>query len=172
MSPETIDLILAALLLFFSIKGLMTGFIRSVVSLLAVVVAWLMAAAMPELTGVFFQYFIPPSSPSFPLATRIGTWVVAFAVVQGIGFLLTGLMEKIGMGWLNKLAGLALGVVTGVLVGCIPLFIIYSIPQLYHWPVVQSTIKASFFLSNYTPVVRSFVRPPRKPSAPKPRPRG
>lgn len=166
MSPETIDLILGAVLAGFTLKGLFTGFIRSVVSLIAVVVAWMAAGAMPALTAVFFRYLVDPASPQFPLVTRIGTFVLAFAVVQLIGFLLTGLMEKIGMGWFNKLGGLLLGAVTGVLVGCIPIFLIYSIPPLYHWAPVQQTLKESRMLSAYTPIVRRFMRPPAKPRQP------
>lgn len=163
MSAGTVDFVLALVLLFFTLKGFITGFIRSVVTIVAVLAAWVLTAAAPNMTAFALRYIVDPHAPEFPLVVHIATFILVFAVVQAAGFLITGLFEKIGLGPLDKIAGLALGLATGVFMGCIPLFLIYAIPAVYHWAPTQATIKHSVFLKAYTPIVRSFARPPAKP---------
>lgn len=163
MSPATIDFVLAAILVVFAFKGFATGFIRSLVSIAAVFGAWFFTAAFPAFTAPVLAYMTPPGDPAFALVARITTWIVAFVAVQAAGFLITGLLENMGLSGADKLAGLALGALTGVVIGCLPLFFVSAIPQLYHWQPVQETIRDSFFLSAYTPVVRTFVPAPARP---------
>lgn len=163
MSPGFIDVLLGGALAFFALKGLFTGLVKSLVTIVAVVVAWFAMNTFPLLTAPVLGMFMNPQDPAFLLAAKVATLIVAYMVVQLVGFFVTGLIERVGLSPVDKLGGLALGVATGVLFGCLPLVAIYSIPQLYHWDKTQSTIAQSFFLSRYTPIVRNFVKPPAQP---------
>ena len=53
-------------------------------------------------------------------------------------------------------------VATGVLVGCLPLFVIFAVPAIYQWQPVQHLLKESFFLKTYAPLAAQVVPPPKK----------
>ena len=164
MSPGFIDLALISVLAGFTMKGFFTGFFRSVVSIAAVVLAWLAAALMPLLSAPVVALWMPPTDLAFPFAARIATWVAVFGGIQLVGFLLATMIKKTGLGGADRVAGLALGLATGVFIGCLPIAAIYSVPQLYHWAPTQAVLKQSTMLKAYTPIVQAFLKPPAKPS--------
>lgn len=160
MSPSTVDLFLGIALAFFAIKGFFTGLVKTVVSLLAVVVAWFLASHSPDLIGPAIRWAVEPSSPAYPLVTRLLTWIAAFLVVQLIGSVISkGLNESVLSG-ADKIGGLLLGIATGVLVGCLPLFVINAVPALGNWAPTKSLVAHSFFLHTYQPIAAKIV-PPR-----------
>lgn len=158
-----IDFILGLILLGFTLKGLMSGLVRTVVTVAAVGAAWFVSSTQPLLAGPLVAHFTGTESLFFPLAARLTTWVGAFAAVQIVGFFVVGLFERIGLGGADRVGGFLLGAATGVAVGCLPLFVIYAIPPLYHWDKTQQTIEQSLLLRAYTPVVRLFTQVPPKP---------
>ncbi|MDB5097138.1 MAG: hypothetical protein JWM80_1559 [Cyanobacteria bacterium RYN_339] len=164
MSPGFIDLMLFIVLVAFSIKGWSTGFIRTVVTLLAVIGGWILSGMVPDLTGGFIHYNIPESSIYFHVATRITTYMLTFAAVQVAGFTITGLIENIKLGTLDKFVGVALGIATGVLVGCFVVSTFYVKPATYWSPAGQRYLKNSMFFKAYSPMVSKFVHKPRKPA--------
>ena len=161
MSPSTVDLFLGIALAFFAIKGFFTGFLKTIVSLLAVLVAWFFASQMPGLSAPLIGWAVEASSPAFPLVTRLITWIGASLVVQLVGSMLSKTLNESGLSGADKLAGLALGAATGVLVGCLPLFVINAVPALHNWDQTRSLVAHSFFLRTYQPIAAKIV-PPRK----------
>lgn len=164
LSPGFIDMMMFFILVAFTLKGGLTGFIRSVVTILAVAGAWILSGMFPELTGFIVQYSVPKASPYYPIIVRVFTFVFLWIGIQCLGFLATGLIEKIGLGTADKFVGLVLGVFTGVAVSCLPIAIIFSVPALYHSAPIQRYFQKSFFMKTYHPVVKNFIRVPRKPS--------
>ena len=158
-----IDFILGLILAGFALKGLLTGLVRTVVTIAAVAAAWLVSSMEPMLAAPLVALFAEPEAPFFPLVVRLTTWVGAFAAVQIAGHFIAGFFEKAGLGGADRLGGLLLGAATGVAVGCLPLFVIYAIPPLYHWEKTQEAIAQSTLLTAYTPIVRMVVQPPPKP---------
>jgi membrane protein required for colicin V production len=170
MSPGFIDLALVSILAGFTMKGFFTGFFRSVVSIAAVVLAWLAATLMPLLSAPVVQMWMPPTDMAFPFAARALTWVTVFFGIQLVGYFLGMLIKKTGLGGADRFAGLALGAATGVVIGCLPLAGVYAMPQLYHWAPTQHLLKQSVMLKAYAPVVQIFIQPPgasKTPPAPK-----
>lgn len=162
MSPTTVDLILGAALFVFAFKGFFTGLIKSVVSLGAVLIAWFMASSMSHVVAPAISWALPPEAPGFPLVARIVTWIGAYLVVQLVGSVIAKTVNDGGLGPVDKLGGLVLGAATGVLVGCLPLLVIFAVPAIYHWPPVQQLVKESYFLQAYTPIASQIVPPPKK----------
>lgn len=161
LSSGFIDLVLAIVFISFSMKGYITGFIRSVVTLVAVIIAFGLSAAMPTLLAPALKYSISPASAQFLVLNRIAAFIVIFLVAQGIGFLATGLLEKIGLGTADKAVGALLGIVTAIMVGCLPGIAIYQSPAAFHNPANQKYFKSSFFMRTYHPLVKSVARPPK-----------
>lgn len=162
MNAGTVDLILAAALAVFALKGLMTGFVRSVFSVGAIVLAWAVSALHPELTAGALTWAFGASGPALALASRIVTWIVVYAAAQALAFLLTGLLEKIGLGGLDKLAGLMIGAAAGILVGALPLALIQSVPAFARFEPVQAVVRQSIMLNLYKPIVALAVAPPAR----------
>ncbi|HEY9722777.1 MAG TPA: CvpA family protein [Oscillatoriaceae cyanobacterium] len=147
MSPGTVDLVLFALLLFFSVKGFLTGFVRAAVSLVAVGGAWAAMRAWPSALAPMLHQWVDPHSGAFPLVSQLATFVVAFFVLQLLGWIVAGLVNRLGLGFLDRLAGLALGIVTGLLVGCVPILVIEAVPPLAQWAPAKQLVAQSIFLS-------------------------
>jgi membrane protein required for colicin V production len=164
MSPSTIDLFLGIALAFFAIKGLFAGLLKTVVSLVAVIAAWMLSGPLAGVVGPMIKWAITPDNPAFNLTERLIVWVAVFIVVQLIGSMLSKTLNETGLSGVDKIAGLALGVATGVLVGCLPLFVINAVPALHDWAPVKSAVKQSFFLRTYAPIAAKVV-PPRRHKA-------
>jgi membrane protein required for colicin V production len=162
MSPTTVDLILGVALFLFAFKGFATGLIKSVVSLAAVLIAWFLSSSMSHVVAPALTWVLPPEAPGLPLVARIVTWIGAFLVVQLVGSMIAKSVNDSVLGGLDKLGGLILGAATGVLVGCLPLFVIFAVPAIYHWQPVQHVLKESFFLKTYAPLAAQVVPPPKK----------
>gem|GEM_PF-5559979 len=164
VSPLFVDTLMLCLLVGFAIKGFMAGFIRSVVSMFAIFIAWHMSAAMPTVLSFMLAYALKPADTFYGVVNRIVAFFFFFAVVQIAGFVATGLLEKAKLGTFNRALGLILGVTTGVVVGSLPICCVYRLPPVYQMEAVQSLFKRSFFLRTYEPVAANFVpRPPRRP---------
>jgi uncharacterized membrane protein required for colicin V production len=165
MSPGFVDLMLFLVLISFTIKGWVTGFIRSVVTVAAVCGGWFLSGMIPDLTSPILVYSIPLNSPYHDIATRITTFILAFGLCQVGGFTLTGLIENIKMGSADKIVGLGLGIFTGVMAGSMVVSIFFTHPDAYYAPAGQRYLKSSLFFKSYVPMVTKFVKKPRRPSA-------
>jgi uncharacterized membrane protein required for colicin V production len=161
MSPSTVDLFLGIALAVFAIKGFFTGMVKTVVSFLAVVIAWFIASHSPDVIGPAIHWAIEPSNPAYPLVTRVITWIGVYLVVQLIGSMLSKGLNESGLSGADKIGGLLLGIATGVLVGCLPLFVINAVPALYNWAPTKSLVAHSFFLHTYQPIASKIVPPHR-----------
>ena len=164
MSPGFIDLMMLIIFVTFTVKGWSTGFIRSVVTMVAVVAGWMLSGLAPDITGGFLHYSIPESSAYYHVATRIFTFIFAFAAMQVVGFTITGLIENIKLGTVDKWVGVLVGVMTAVLVSCFVVSTFFARPAVYWSPAGQRYIKSSMAFKAYAPMVTKFVHKPRKPA--------
>lgn len=163
LSPGFIDGLLFFVLFGFAMKGYVTGFIRSVVTLVAVLIAIGASAALPTIAAPMLGYSVSPNSAQFLVVNRMASFLIFFGVAQSVGFLATGLLEKIGLGTADKFVGAVLGIATGVIVGCLPGLAIYASPVAFHNKANQRYFKSSFFMKAYQPIVKSMARAPKPP---------
>jgi uncharacterized membrane protein required for colicin V production len=164
LSPGFIDGFLLLVLAGFAAKGWITGFIRSTITLIAVIGGWILSGMVPMLMGPMLHYSVPTSSPFHAVITRIATFMLMFCLVQAGGFAITGLIENIRMGSLDKFVGLALGVLAGVLAGCFIVSTFFTHPTAYWSPAGKRYESSSMLFKAYAPMVRKFVRVPHNPS--------
>lgn len=161
-SPVWADLLALALILGFATKGFWLGIIRSVASLVAVVASWGMANFFPKAALPVLLWFGEPNPLLGPWVAKLLTFALTFVAIQLGAFFLTGLFEKVGLGPVNKALGAMLGVVTGVLVGCLPIAAVHALPPLYRSAPVQALAKRSIAWQQYSPMVALVVKPPAK----------
>ena len=90
---------------------------------------------------------------------RLVSFWLFFALAQAAGFLATGLLEKIGLGTMDKVVGVALGVITGVFVGCVPGVAIYQSATAYAFKPNQRLFKSSVLMRSYQPIVKTLTKP-------------
>lgn len=164
LTPGFVDFCFFLFLVAFIAKGWITGFIRSVITFVAVVVGWILSGMVPELMGPIIQYSVHYGSPYHSVVARMFTYFLVFGLVQAAGFTITGLIENIKLGTVDKFVGLCLGVATAVVFNCFLVSIWYTHPAAYWSEAGQIYVSQSFGFKKFGPMVKKFVRPPHKPA--------
>ena len=113
-----LDYILAITLISSVIAGLMKGLARTVVGIITVVAALVVASWTYGVAGGFVREYV-----SWPgLANFIG-FAVVFSVIllagEIIGRLLAKMLKWMGLGWLDRILGAGAGLVRGLLIAIV-----------------------------------------------------
>ncbi len=111
---NVVDIAILLLVIFSAVQGFRSGLIRSVFSLLGLIAG----IAVANWHYMRFVNDLMPWLHSKALAEAVSFCLVALSVmlVAGLlGLLLKGVIHGIGLGWLDKLAGLAFGLLRGAL---------------------------------------------------------
>ncbi len=133
-----IDIVLAAVIGVSALFGLMRGFIGALASLLAWLLAgwaafhygatlagWLAEGRTPDATELFGGYAL--------------CFIGVMIVVGLIGWLVRTLVKAIGLSPLDRMLGLALGLVRGAFVACV-LVVLMAFTQLPRQPAWQNSV--------------------------------
>jgi uncharacterized membrane protein required for colicin V production len=117
-----IDLIMAAVLLSFVIRGLMRGFFRELFSLVGLFLGLWIALLKFIPLGEWLQKRVPLTEPlPFHLAF-LAIFLGVSLVASLVGYLLHKTAKGIFIGWLDAVAGLGFGFVKGVMILTVLLF--------------------------------------------------
>ncbi len=131
---NAIDLILLLVIAASALLGLMRGFVGVVASL----VAWLAATWCAFRYGGHIAFLL--SSDGQPGATGLlAGYALAFfgvlVAVSLVGWMMRKLLQSVGLSGLDRMLGLAVGVLRGVLVACVLVLLMAfsSLPQEPAW---------------------------------------
>jgi membrane protein required for colicin V production len=120
-----LDLVLAGVIGISTVTGLMRGFVRIGIGLAATVIGFLAASWFYPVAGAWAQ----PYTSSRGVANFVGYLIVFFGVLVA-GALLSRALAKffqwIGLSWLDRLGGGALGLIRGVLISFVIVLMISS----------------------------------------------
>ena len=112
-----IDITVYIILFLFFILGLSRGLVRQVFSIAAIIGGIIAAIIFYD---VFALMFIQDNLVNNESIANVGAFLivgfVAYLIIQILGWLTTKLLGSIKLGWLNRFAGAALGIVIGVIV--------------------------------------------------------
>ncbi len=115
---NALDIGLMVLAGFLFVLGLMKGFVRLLVMILALVVAFALASRFHEAVAGHLSLLRAPVE-----VLRLLAYLVIFlgAMLAGglIGWLLRNLVKAAMLGWADRLAGAAVGVVAALLLGAL-----------------------------------------------------
>ncbi len=147
MTFSIIDIVIAAILLLFLVRGFAQGFLLEAASVVGVLVGFLLARTYSEPFGIFLQDFIPETS----------AYVLAFALIVIGGMLGCGLLArflrivlKIALaGWIDRILGAVFGLSKGALLVSICIYI-------YHGLTKKLIVEDSLFLPYYNQVINAI----------------
>jgi len=121
------DIIIFAILGFFSISGLRRGFIEEIGRLVSFSASFISASKFHHLAFPFLENYIDDHilviSTSYLLV-----FIIIFIVITTVIKIVQKFVEFVLLGWLNRLLGLLLGLLKGFLIISLLLFVIESIP--------------------------------------------
>jgi membrane protein required for colicin V production len=121
-------LIVAVVLLGFAIRGLMRGFFRELLSLAGLFLGLWVALLKFVPLGEWLQHRLPLTEP---LPFHVAFWAIFLGislVANIVGFFLHRVAKGLLMGWLDAIAGLGFGVVKGVMILTVLLFLVGYLP--------------------------------------------
>ncbi|SKA04781.1 CvpA family protein [Selenihalanaerobacter shriftii] len=146
-----LDFGIIVVLIISILRGYQIGLIRQVISIIALIIAFYIAATQYQLVSVYFTENVSLTKPiadviSFALIT------IAFsAVINIIGYLLSKLTGLLLLSMLDGLGGSIIGLAKGFLVVYILLILINRMPFATIEDSIQTSIFADKFLA-LTPV--------------------
>lgn len=124
MTINILDLILLIPLLFFGYQGYKRGLIIEVASLAALVIGLYAAFFFSDFAAEMLNSLFTMSEKYVAVLAFIITFIVVLFLVVSLGKILQKFVDILLLGFLNKLAGAAFGVLKGALLLSILIFVI------------------------------------------------
>ena len=104
------DIIIAALLIFGFVRGIMKGLFVEVASLVALIGGVYGAIHFSYFLGDFLKEYVSWSEEYISLAAFAGTFIIIIIIIALLGKVLTKLADFAALGILNKILGGVFGV--------------------------------------------------------------
>lgn len=137
-----LDIIIAILLILFAIGGFKNGIIREAFSLVAFAVGIYGAIKLSDIVGKWIgnTFNINPEWTS--VIAFIIVFIALAMLINWLGGLLAGLIEKLNLGFIDKLGGIVFGVAKGfLLVGvCILLLDFFGIKDVLNKKTRENSV--------------------------------
>ena len=154
MSLNYIDYIIIALLVLFIILGYRKGIIIGLATIAALILGIYAAVHFSNYLDATLMAHLHPSRTWLPIISFSITFVLVVIVVMIVAKLTEKLVDVVGMGFFNHLGGAVLGLVKGVILVSILLFLFKSFDPKEKW-LTEKDKKGSYF---YTRVAEVFPK--------------
>ena len=113
---NTLDIILLVPLVYFAYNGFAKGFIITLAMLAGLLLGLYAAIHFSEYSTTLLQDHLNFHSGNIRMISYIFTFIIVLVLVYLLGQFLTGVVKTTGLGFINRLAGLFLGLVKGLLI--------------------------------------------------------
>ncbi len=113
---STLDIIILIPLAYFAFKGFTKGFIITLAMLAGLLLGLYAAVHFSEYTATALTNTFHMQSSNIRVISYLVTFVVVLVLVYLLGQFLTGVVKTTGLGIVDRLAGLLLGVAKGLLI--------------------------------------------------------
>ena len=123
-----IDIIISLLLLYFMVNGARKGFIKEISRIIAILSGIYFANKMGEICIPYIEPYINYE----PLLYTVSYFTVFIIIVFIIGIIAASIQkffEFILLGWLNRLLGVLIGLLKGLIVVSLVIFTLEKFPQ-------------------------------------------
>jgi membrane protein required for colicin V production len=127
------DILVLGFLALFVINGFRKGFIISLAGLAALVLGIYLAVNFSNYIQDILRENLRPSQTWLPILSFTITFLLVAILVLVVGKLLEKVIDLVGLGIFNKIAGALLGLVKGVIFASIILFVLYSADKKQKW---------------------------------------
>jgi membrane protein required for colicin V production len=152
-----IDILILAFIGLFVIYGFRKGFIISLASIVSLVLGIYAAIHFSNYLDAVIMERLEPSKEWLPL---LSFTIIFFAVVIVV-FIVARLLEKVidvvGMGFLNRLGGALLGLIKGILLASIILFIVAKADPGQEW-ITKKDKQDSWLIKNVSAVFPEVMK--------------
>lgn len=119
-----IDVILGATIAISALVGIVRGFLKEVLSLLAWVVAAYVAYTFSDMVAQeYIRKFISDNLISY-IAAFGGIFLSVLFVIGLLNLLISQVLKNTGLGFIDRFLGLVLGIVRGVLIAALMVFML------------------------------------------------
>lgn len=147
-----LDIVLVVLLILSAINGFSKGFVEELAGLVALILGIWAAIHFSDVIATFLTDNLHFTFQHLSLVAFILTFILVVIAVHLIGAFVSKLVHSVSLGFLNRLAGLAFGVVKGALILSIVLVIFHKVDEDVH--IISESTKADSKL--YNPI-RNFA---------------
>ncbi len=113
---EIIDIILLIPFLWFGFKGFTNGLLKEIFSTLALFIGLYLAIHFSAYIGNLLAGWMSSTSPYFKLTCFAITFILALLAMKIGTWAADRFFSKVGAGWINKLGGLAFGILKGMFI--------------------------------------------------------
>jgi membrane protein required for colicin V production len=152
-----IDFIIIILAVLFMISGYRKGIIISLASITALILGIYAAVYFSNYLDATLMEHMHPSRTWLPIISFAITFLLVVIAILIIAKLAEKVVDVVGMGFLNHLGGAALGLVKGVILISILLFITTNLDPKGKW-ITRSDKQGSYFYSRVSEVFPKLMR--------------
>lgn len=152
---STLDWIIAAILLFFLLRGLCIGFVRQLAATAALAGSWWAAGEYASQVTPYVKGFIDQPGMIFFASFGI-LFLFSALILTLIGQLLYKMLEVSLMGWADRLTGSLLGIARGALVAVLLYLPVTALLPAAH-PLFAKSLTVPY-LNQGADMIRQFIR--------------
>lgn len=152
-----LDWLIVAIVGYNLVTGLFSGFLRSLVNLIALVVAYLLTPVVKgPMAALLHSSAQVPDAVAIPLGAFLA-WTLVYVIVSVIGMIFSKMVNMTPLAILDRIGGAAFGLFVSALLILLPLAAIQAIPFINSLPPLQQTLKASKVVTVLQPAI-GFTR--------------
>jgi membrane protein required for colicin V production len=147
MNLVGIDIVFSVLIFLLFLRGFLRGFIRELLSWASLVLGILGSVLFYKNGAIFIRDRFLPGMKILPeILAFIAIFVIVFLVLKILGKILRDIVEGIHLGGVDKFLGAAFGLVEGLVLVSLVLFILTIQPLFDPTGILGSSLFAQFLL--------------------------
>jgi membrane protein required for colicin V production len=124
-----IDIIIIVILGIAMIRGFVNGFVRELASLAALILGIWGAIKFSSFTAARLYDYFDMTGKYVGIIAFIITFLIIVVIIHFIGLLVDKLMKAVALGFINKLLGIAFGLLKSVLILSVIFMVLNAIEQ-------------------------------------------
>jgi membrane protein required for colicin V production len=154
-----LDLILGILLIVAAINGFAKGFVEELAGLVGLVLGIWIAIHFSDFVANFLTDTFHWSFKQLNIIAFIITFILVVVLVQIIGSVISKMVKAVHLGFLNRLAGVALGLAKGALILSVLLVVFDKINKDVHLISEETTNNSRMYepVKNFAPGIFPFL---------------
>ncbi|MDR0555094.1 MAG: CvpA family protein [Treponema sp.] len=161
MNPGSLsDIFFLALILIMTLRAALRGFISEVFSLAAIALAILAAVLFYRKGAAFIRAQFQWEARLFTeVLAFILLFLIVFVAVRLIDSVLKDIIERVNLGWIDRLLGVVIGMAEGLALTALLLFILSVQPLFNPAPLFEGSV----FAKNLLPLINAVPLPTEFP---------
>ena len=128
-----IDLIIIVLLVFGLARGFIDGFIKELASLLALILGIWGAIKFSSFTAERLADYFDMTGKYVAITSFLITFIIIVIIIHFIGIAIDRLVDTLSLGFLNRLLGLAFGVIKTAIILSVIFVVLNAIDAKHHF---------------------------------------